>query len=58
MPLYVYRCPKCGREAEEQRSIEERDVGPKCPTCRHRMPRVPSVPTAPTGFPGSDDWRR
>ena len=25
MPIYVYRCEKCGREVEEFRKIKERD---------------------------------
>jgi putative FmdB family regulatory protein len=30
MPIYVYRCPACGREQEIIRTIAERDVLPAC----------------------------
>lgn len=31
MPIYVYRCPQCGREAEEIRRVSEADAAP--PRC-------------------------
>lgn len=36
---YVYRCDKCGREAEEARRIDERDE-PKSCACGRDMKRV------------------
>ena len=31
MPIYIYRCPSCGIEVEESRSIEERNDTTYCP---------------------------
>jgi putative FmdB family regulatory protein len=30
MPLYVYKCPACGLQREEMRTVAERDVLPCC----------------------------
>lgn len=30
MPIYVYRCSKCGREDEEFRKVKERDKASLC----------------------------
>ena len=35
MPLYLYRCPECGKEFEERRKVEERKEV-YCPTCTER----------------------
>lgn len=29
-PLYVYRCPRCGVEQHDMRTVAERDDGPWC----------------------------
>jgi hypothetical protein len=58
VPIYVYRCPACGREAEELRRVSE--CGEAGPTCKGgaindeashapvAMPRAPT--TASFGF--------
>lgn len=33
MPLYDYRCVKCGLPQQAFRKIEERHQGPACPDC-------------------------
>jgi len=33
MPLYEYKCPKCGSIFEEFRSISKMDDPIKCPSC-------------------------
>lgn len=30
MPVYVYRCPKCGATLELQRTVAEHEVFPMC----------------------------
>ncbi len=33
MPLFEYRCGKCGEEFEELESYEDRDKPQECPAC-------------------------
>jgi len=33
MPIYEYRCEKCGRTFEELRRMSQSDEGLKCPYC-------------------------
>jgi putative FmdB family regulatory protein len=40
MPIYKYRCPKCGGETLEIRMIKEADAPVKCPDCGAEMKRV------------------
>jgi len=46
MPLYEYRCGKCGRKVEELRSAAELDDPVRCPECGGPMKRVLSAPGA------------
>ena len=45
MPMYEYRCSKCGEEFELLRTISERDDDSECPKCGHtsKHPRRSSV---------------
>ena len=36
MPIYEYRCKKCGAEFEQVRSMADMDRRRACPTCRSR----------------------
>ncbi|MSQ30659.1 MAG: zinc ribbon domain-containing protein [Dehalococcoidia bacterium] len=36
MPIYEYRCRKCGAEFELKRPVAEFDAPARCPTCRSR----------------------
>lgn len=40
MPIYKYRCPKCGRETREIKLIKDADEPVKCPDCGEKMKRV------------------
>ena len=55
MPIYEYRCPKCG--ASEDRVVQLRERAdadlPVCTACSEPMLRVPSLP-AQAGEPVSD----
>lgn len=33
MPVYEFRCPKCGKESVLTLTLAERAKGPKCPGC-------------------------
>ncbi len=33
MPIYEYRCPKCGEKFEKLRSIRDDDNDVRCPRC-------------------------
>lgn len=51
MPVYTYRCPRCGDTRTAHRTIEYRDDGPQCDSfdCRSldepgSMIRVPDAP--------------
>lgn len=34
MPIYEYRCAKCGHEFEKRVSFSQADVLPDCPECK------------------------
>ncbi len=36
MPIYEYRCKKCGAEFEQMRSMADMDKRSKCPKCASR----------------------
>ncbi len=36
MPLYEYRCKKCGLEFELLRRVSDEDEETKCPKCRSK----------------------
>ena len=36
MPIYEYRCKKCGYEYEQRRSMADMDKRRACPKCRSR----------------------
>lgn len=39
MPLYAYKCPRCGAEKQDIRRVDERTRGPMCTRlyCRTEM---------------------
>jgi|WetSurMetagenome_2_1015567.scaffolds.fasta_scaffold02263_12 putative FmdB family regulatory protein len=39
MPIYEYKCQKCGAKFEIRRSINENDKDIKCPKCETESPR-------------------
>jgi putative FmdB family regulatory protein len=41
MPIYEYKCPKCGHKFEQIREFSERD-GVTCPTCGKLSTRLVS----------------
>lgn len=45
MPIYVYRCMKCGKETKEYRSMSSKKTPPKCSECRTEMKKVPGKPS-------------
>lgn len=55
MPTYVYKCPSCAKQFEQQRAIADRDLTFWCRACEAECVRIPCV-TAQK-FPGSDAWR-
>jgi putative FmdB family regulatory protein len=44
MPLYEYRCGKCGRQVEELVAASDAEKPVKCPDCGRRMERLLSAP--------------
>jgi putative FmdB family regulatory protein len=44
MPLYEYACRSCGDRMERMRKVEERLLGPDCPTCGQPAALAMSVP--------------
>ncbi|UCH43346.1 MAG: zinc ribbon domain-containing protein [Dehalococcoidales bacterium] len=62
MPIYEYRCMKCGEIFELRRDLTDSGSKTKCPRCGSQSPRrIPSVfnsrpggpGCAPSAFPGS-----
>lgn len=54
MPLYDYKCPKCGDEQE--RFVAQRESAPTyiaCPLCLSWMPRLQFSVPAPAQFKGT-----
>ena len=41
MPIYVYKCPKCGKEWERRKPMAEMD-DEKCPKCGEPAKRMPT----------------
>lgn len=37
MPAYQYKCPKCGWDKLDMRTVEERHDGPTCHRCNVKM---------------------
>lgn len=44
MPIYEYKCPKCGREAEMIVTFSQADKSVECPDCSHTMDKQLSKP--------------
>lgn len=61
MPIYVYKCDRCGESLEVQRKIAEMDHPQECPVCRAEdlcrilMKRQIAAPAR--SFPGAGSWR-
>lgn len=50
MPIFEYRCGKCGHEFEELETIADRDKPRECPSCgRKGVERAVSVFAAKVG---------
>ena len=49
MPLYEYRCSKCGRIFELLRRRVEKDEAASCPDCGGEGRRIVSMPAVKTG---------
>ena len=53
MPIYEYRCKKCGSEFEQFRRIGDNDDDLKCPKCGRKKPeRRMSAPSLGGGCCG------
>jgi len=58
MPMYEYRCQKCGKQYEMLRRMQDADCELECPDCRsHHVERLVSTfaaggcrPSASGGF--------
>lgn len=50
MPIYSFRCPKCGTTAEELRSIEQRDDLPRCYCTAYSSTSMQRLITAPASI--------
>jgi putative FmdB family regulatory protein len=55
VPIYTYRCPRCGCTTEKTRKVEERNQPVPCAECPSFMEAAPASP-APY-FPGAATWR-
>jgi len=42
MPIYCYRCNKCGRELEKIQKVNENPIA--CPSCGRMMAKLPTFP--------------
>ena len=40
MPLYEYKCDKCGQQYEAIKRLSQRQEDDQCPSCRGRAVRV------------------
>ncbi|MBI2165836.1 MAG: zinc ribbon domain-containing protein [Chloroflexi bacterium] len=49
MPIYEYRCSKCGHAFEQRRSFKEADAPAACPECQGQAERLLSVFAAKQG---------
>lgn len=52
MPLYSYKCPKCGIVEDRMFKINERpdNIQSNCCLCGAKQVKFVRVPTAPSGF--------
>ena len=50
MPIYEYRCPKCGADFELMRRMAEMNEPTQCPKCGAASERLISVFAAKEGF--------
>jgi len=50
MPVYEYRCPKCGTEFELMRPMSDMDKPALCPQCGAEAERLISVFASKVGF--------
>jgi putative FmdB family regulatory protein len=50
MPVYEYRCPKCGMDFEILRRISQMDELALCPTCGTESERLVSAFASKVGF--------
>ena len=50
MPLYEYRCTRCGAEFEVRRRMSEMDAPAPCPQCGSDSHRLVSVFASKVGF--------
>ncbi|MEK7281660.1 MAG: zinc ribbon domain-containing protein [Chloroflexota bacterium] len=50
MPIYEYRCAKCGREFELMRKLSEMDEPASCPQCGSPGKRLVSAFASKVGF--------
>lgn len=62
MPLYDYKCVKCGGVITELRCIADMDRPCECPKCSKEVGftiTAQRIPTAPAPqFPGASGWQR
>ena len=54
MPIYAYKCKKCGEKFEAMRRMQDRDEDVSCPACGREYPlrvlsNVFSAPGSSTG---------
>lgn len=49
MPMYVYQCPKCGKQEEVPRRVEDRDEPLLCPM--QHTPNITDTSTQQTLIP-------
>lgn len=56
MPIYTYKCRRCGNREEEFRKVDERNEPEQCNCCGAPMDLVPSVPADgyTSGYPYFD----
>ncbi|MEA3346130.1 MAG: zinc ribbon domain-containing protein [Chloroflexota bacterium] len=65
MPIYEFRCPRCGKKMERlflsPRKYEEKEA-PNCPICGTKMNKIPSLVAkainAPTDAGDEENWKR
>ena len=55
MPLYEYRCPKCGKTLEMLRRMQDADRDLECPECRSAQleRQLSTFATGGCGTPGA-----
>lgn len=61
MPMYAYRCGKCGTSQDVLKSIRDLDVVEPCERCETHMERVLCAPAVRGDYPGyncpiTGDW--